>query len=330
MNDLSTTFSIHEDRDGLSLDSGGTPPVRVRLRPCALEVHVGGEPGAEAVGFFAFAALLEHVSRGLLGGGRSAEAWHGPRAAAHRRAAHAVARPLREAWLRLLRRVSPEVLAVQRAVLAATRGDAALARRPALYEDRWLVRDVVAHPAAAIAVRHAWQLTGGLDAAGQLARLRDWKGLFSDIGECYRSLNRTLMNLPPRVPSRLVCELRHVHLERPLRDRLELLAVALYAQARRERAGVFTRGADHSRAVMHAGAARLREALARLAGHLGRPLDERRPGDVRELMRLLADYPERHAGDVVELTERAIRRELAARREPAASAGGEGVAGVPF
>ena len=43
----------------------------------------------------------------------------------------------------------------------------------------------------------------GPDSATQLERLRDWKALFADTGHSYRSLNRTLMNLPGGVPHRL-------------------------------------------------------------------------------------------------------------------------------
>src|SRR5262249_3872495 len=149
---------------------------------------------------------------------------------------------------------------VQKAVFAATFSDAPLAGESALYQERYLVQDILRYPAAAIAVRNAWTLSRDLPLARlhgseqarelrklarsmgltlhvaaslpegpsvqvQLECLKDWKALFSDTGYAYRSLNRTLMNLPGRAPHRLVCNLRKSHLERPIDSRLELLAV---------------------------------------------------------------------------------------------------------
>lgn len=51
----------------------------------------------------------------------------------------------------------------------------------------------------------------------------DWMTLFSDTGKPYRALNVTLMNLPPNLPSLLVCDLQKHHLHRPLIDRLEFI-----------------------------------------------------------------------------------------------------------
>ena len=54
-------------------------------------------------------------------------------------------------------------------------------------------------------------------------------------------------------------------------------------------------------------AARVREALARLASYFRQSLDARKAADVQRLVKFVADYPERHAGNLVGLTERAIR-----------------------
>jgi hypothetical protein len=139
----------------------------------------------------------------------------------------------------------------------------------------------------------------------QLDRLRDWRSLFSDTGHGYRSLNRTLMNMPGGVPHRLVCNLRRVHLERPLDARLELLCVVLYAGIRAEREG--PPGAHHGRIFQHARAEQIKEAMWRVASHLRQPLEARKAAHVRQLMQFLADCPEAHGGNVVGLAERAIR-----------------------
>src|SRR5262249_49036995 len=181
---------------------------------------------------------------------RPRRGWYGAGDWARRQTARAIARRLRESWQRLLARAQPDVLAVQKAVFAVTFGDAPLAWEADLYGDRYLVQDVIRFPAAAVAVRNAEELTRDLPRnrllrsaaadevralakslglslyrhaesdyptpAAQVAALRDWKPLFSDVGHAYRSLNRTLMKLPGRVPHRLVCLLRFVHLERPI------------------------------------------------------------------------------------------------------------------
>ena len=43
-----------------------------------------------------------------------------------------------------------------------------------------------------------------------LADLRGWRHLLSPTGRSYRSLDRTLMNLPAGVPGDLVCLLAHI------------------------------------------------------------------------------------------------------------------------
>ncbi len=343
MSAVTSRYQIREHADGFCVEGEDRPPVEVVFRPTGLEVLHLGEAGVaarECFGFFNFGKLLEFVARGLMRDWRPQDGWYGARAWAQQQTARALARRLRELWLRLVSRADPVVVAVHRAIFAATFGDAPLAAEPALYRDRFLVRDVLHYPAAAIAVRNAWKLTRELpltrlhgspaardlrllarglglrlhvdaelldepDVATQIERLRDWKALFSDTGHAYRSLNRTLMNLPGRVPHRLVCNLRRVHLERPLDCRLELLAVVLHAGVRADRDEPVR--ADHSHLFMHARAGHLREALRRVGDHLRQPLDPRKAADVRQMVQFLADFPQPHAGNVVGLAERAIR-----------------------
>ncbi len=341
----SSRYVFHEQADGFRVEGADRPPVEVVFRPTTLEARHLGEDGVEVrerFGFFNFGKLLEFVARGLMRDWQPHDGWFGARAWAQQQTARSIARRLRELWLRLVARADPVVTAVQRAIFAATFGDAALAAEPALYRERFLVQDILHYPAAAIAVRNAWRLTRELplarlyhsraarelhalagqlglnlhlgasaaeepDVATQIERLKDWKALFSDTGQAYRSLNRTLMNLPGRVPHRLVCNLRRVHLERPLDNRLELLGVVLHAAVRADRDELAVERADHTHLFMHARAGQLREAMRRVAEHLRQPLDARRAGDVRQLVGFLADYPRPHAGNVVGLAERAIR-----------------------
>jgi hypothetical protein len=338
-------YRFREHAEGFAVEGDDRPPVEVAFRGTALEAwHVGeGVPGSrERFGLFNFGKLLEHVARGLLREWRPHDGWFGARAWAQQQTARAIARRLREQWLRLVALADPTVCAVQKAIFAATFSDAPLANEPALYRDPYLVQDVLRYPAAAIAVRNAWTLTRELPLARlyssspardlralaesmgvtlqlgaaipddpavttQIERLADWKALFSDTGHAYRSLNRTLMNLPGHLPHRQVCNLRRVHLERPLDARLSLLAVVLYAGVRTERGDWPGQRADHSRLFQHARAGQIKAAMRRLADHLRQPLQPRKAADVRQFVQFLADYPEAHAGGLLGLTERAIR-----------------------
>ena len=345
MNAATSRYRLREFGDGFCVEGDDRPPVEVRFLETGLEARHLGEGSTlacERFGFFNFGKLLEFVARGLMRDWEPRDGWFGARAWAQQQTARALARRLRELWLRLVARADPVVAAVHKAIFAATFGDAPLAADPALYRDHFLVRDVLHYPAAAIAVRNAWLLTRevplarvysstaaqelralarglGLhlhlgatlveepDVPTQLERLRDWKALFGNTGEAYRSLNRTLMNLPGRVPHRLVCNLRHVHLERPLDSRLELLAVVIYAGIRADRVELAAERADHSHLFMHARTSQWRECMRRIGDHLRQPLDPRKTGDVRQVVQFLADYPQPHTGNVVGLAERAIR-----------------------
>jgi hypothetical protein len=345
MSSATSRYHFSEDLFGFRVAGEGRPPVEVALHPTGLEAWYVGEAHAgarERFGFYNFGKLLEFVARGLLRDWQPQDGWYGVRQWAQLQTARALARRLREHWLRLVAQADPTVLAVQRAIFAATFSDAPLAAEPALYRDRFLVHDVLHYPAAAVAVRNAWALCRDLslnrlhhssearalnalardmglrvaltvtapedpDAAAQLARLRDWKSLFADTGHAYRSLNRTLMNLPGGVPHRQVCNLRHVHLERPLGNRLELLCLTLYAGLRADRDEAPEWRADHTRVFQHAQGRQLKEALRRVAAHTRNPLAARKASDVRQLVQFLADYPEPHGGNVVGLADRAIR-----------------------
>jgi len=162
MNAVVSRYRFSELADGFSVEGDERPPVEVRLFPTWLEGRFVGESAGgsrEQFGFFNFSKLLDFVVRGLMRDWRPIEGGYGARKWALEQTARAIARRLREQWLRLLAQCDPVILAVQKAIFATTFSDAPLASEPALYKHSFLVRDIINYPAAAIAPRNAWTLT---------------------------------------------------------------------------------------------------------------------------------------------------------------------------
>ncbi len=147
------------------------------------------------------------------------------------------------------------------------------------------------------------QFTGPLGLDKALGMMENWRGLFSPTGEPYRSLNRTLMNLPGGVPFSLVAYLNVVRLERPVLSRAELVVLTLHEQ-RRYNSGLPPHNASIFRSATEAQIARATRLVAR---HTGIPLSTRRTTDLRFVVDFLMDYPDVHRGNVVGLAEKSIR-----------------------
>ena len=135
-----------------------------------------------------------------------------------------------------------------------------------------------------------------------LADLRNWRRLLSPTGHSYRSLDRTLMNLPPSVPGDLVCRLASVELPRPITDPLELLVLTLFLSLRQQTAGHAT-----AQVFSHARASQIQEALRKVAAHTRNDLRSTRLPDLRLFVRFLLDFPGPHDGTIVGLARKAIR-----------------------
>ena len=144
---------------------------------------------------------------------------------------------------------------------------------------------------------------GELSATHALAHLQEWRSLLSPNGHSYRSLDRTLMNLPRDVPGRLVCLLNRITLPRPLTDRLELLLLTLFLDRHRYREGAPAR----QKVFVTARAPQIREALRRVAAHTRNNLRVTRQRDLQFLVGFLVDFPGQHAGTIVGLADKAIR-----------------------
>ena len=136
-----------------------------------------------------------------------------------------------------------------------------------------------------------------------LSMMDNWPGLFSPTGEPYRSLNRTLMNLPGGVPSGLVPYLRMVHLEKPVLSRSELVMLTLYEQWQFGREPT-----RHNEEVFRsAPEERIGRATRLIADHTRNPLSTRRTRDLKFVLGFLLDYPGEHRGNIVGLAQRSIR-----------------------
>lgn len=226
---------------------------------------------------------------------------------------------LRDAALRLRWPLAPEVEA---AVAGLRVARPRLLASSAFHSAPHFTSDVIRYRAAAIALaflepvllRPRWRVPlpeGGAarprapDVAQLLARMSEWRGLYSPTGEPYRSLNRTLMNLPEAVPPRLVCELRHVHLERPVTTPLALSALAWRAfEAHEDAESAVER--SHLLAFQRATDREVAHAVGWVSTALRRRLDPAAQEDLRVAARFLADFPLQHDGTLGGLARAAV------------------------
>lgn len=225
-----------------------------------------------------------------------------------------------------LRRIHPDAHDVQRAVLAVDQHVPRLACHPDFYADRFLARDVVRYRAAAIALARLddlyapWCRSRGLPAndgpESKLAALRDWRSLFSPNGQTYRSLNRTLMNLPTFVPAGLVTHLRSFVLERPLTGPRALTATLLHASD--ARAARLAEASELQRKCFERASERdIGDAVAAIAEFTGRSLSPDRLEDIGYAVRFVIDDVHPFHGRLAGLVRRAIQWHEGLRRRRA-------------
>lgn len=341
-------YAVASSADGFVVDAADRPAVTVQLQPTHFEVSW---PSSATVLFDPFEEInetaleqrVQHrvspldyvrltsvVAEGLMREWepRRDGTWPGVREWAIGRTRRAIGKRVHQEWQRLSAKVSPDVLAVQRAVFAATHGSGGAAFCPELYRHPFIVSDILKYRAAAVACRNAaalydkmvWRhmddgaadmgyriigverIPGHNSSEETVDALHNWRDLFSDTGQSYRSLNRTLMNLPGGVPHTVVCNLNRIHLERPVTDRLEFLLLTLHA-GRRGRLG----GGIHGEVVARAQRPQIVEALKRVASHTRNSLSHRRTAHIGFLLDYLADCPDEHNGSIVGLADKAIR-----------------------
>ena len=335
-------YRIEQVRSEYRIWSSGRNAVTITPRRLAFQVayktrdEVTGHSQVEQrVGLYEFRRLCRVVANGLMVAWEpdpGKPSWPGVRRWAIRRTTWAITGRLHGCWQEMLRHADPQVLDVQRALFAATCTAPPLALEPELYEQRWVLGDVHRYRAAALAVALVpelgsvlLRLRGGAtparahevlqdpfaddilspsaDAARCVELLCNWRCLYAVDGHTYRSLNRTLMNLPGGVPSsrlRYLCTLR---LPRPLTTRLQLILALAWAEAQTTWA---YSPAENSQVVLHARPQQIAEAMHQVARYLRVDWSPRRSQDVWEFARFVADYPDRHRGGIVGLAEKAV------------------------
>ena len=243
-----------------------------------------------------------------------------------------VLKAVHASWKELLRKTAPDVRRVQKSVFSATLTGSDILWYPGLYAQHHLVEDICRYRAAAIATAYwrslaKWLMYRRDEYSGNEVfsnpnfeqELRDcllsWQELFSCRGNTYGSLRRTLTNLPGGVPSRLVPHLANFYLRRPYTNRLELLLSLILVKVTRRfleyQAGL---AEAHYDVVFHAREEQIREAMARASAALGVSWSTRRVSDIQSFVGFLLEFPERHNGGIVGLTEKAIRHYRTERR----------------
>ena len=154
------------------------------------------------------------------------------------------------------------------------------------------------------------------EAATAIERMQNWRALFSPTGESYRSLDRTLTNLPGGVPHSLVPYLHRVRLEAPITKRLGLLMACAYGRALADRD--FLEPDIHERIFLSAAPDRIVRAVRLISAHTRNELSPRRARDVIFAANFMLDCREAHQGNIVGLAEKAIawhRNEMRSQAE---------------
>jgi hypothetical protein len=259
-------YRFVERWDGVRIEH----PLRhvVDLRFSAWHIDVASETRRTRVAIFApLAVLARAVAAKLLD---LPDATRGGDLDAVRREAWTIGQMLQPVRRRLFDRHAPEASAIEERMVEIRGHVPRLARSPMFYRTPYLARDVRRFHAAAIALAYLEDELSPLpippDARPPtIPALRramlGWRHRFSPDGVSYRSLDRTLINLPTAVRPPLVCALRHVRLERPITDPIEL-HLLLHCVALAHQRGT---AIPWLHALQHANAAAIRAGLGRIA-----------------------------------------------------------------
>jgi hypothetical protein len=304
----------------------------------------------QSFGFFEQSRLLEHIAKIAVWAKRhrywEAPPWL--RVWLRTQARRALAKRVSAERKRLLERVSEPVRDVQRAVFSVSFQAPTAVLQPDLYEHPFVVRDICRYRAAASAVYDADHLVRrkrregvtssnvvrGLhlslgatlrrideqlphsqmgtpeDVPHVVEALHDWMALYTLRDRAYRSLRRTLANLPGNVPPRSLRGLQSVELKRPIKQRSPLILFCCVAPAI---------SPEHWHLLQNASTADVRRCLETLSRVIQRPLQLRRIRDLRDAASYLIDGLDRRPNSLIHWANIAGRwhrhRRQAAARE---------------
>ncbi len=269
-------------------------------------------------GLLQYPNLLAEVAKGLMLFWKPPEGrrpWSGLNEWARGQTRWSIGKRLHDYYKRCRGEV-PMALALQRALYAATLSTPELALADELYQQKFIVQDVIQYRAAAVALAtldlfrflehqrgQEKDLSSALKVDEALEMMDNWRGLYSPTGESYRSLDRTLMNLPAQVPPRLVLYLSEIYLQRPVLSRSELIVLTLYLQRCPDR----ELPRLNEKVFENASKERIARAMQLVAEHTRVPLSFRRTRHLRFLVDFVMDYPEEHQGNIVGLAQKSIR-----------------------
>jgi hypothetical protein len=339
-------YTFTETPDGFVVCGEDRVPVRVRLCPTHFGVIADdggpcGERGAqqsyeETVGLYEFRHLSSLVSRVLM------RDWEPPtdrdgrfpglRRWAVKQTAKAIGKRLHGQWERLLAKVDPIVLDVQREMFAATMTVGDLAFDEELYRHKYVVRDIVNHRAAAIAAANVDKLALAESynrlrrgpAAVQLdAQLQRMKRIAGQNGlELRFSLDVRQETLDILDPIQAMKNWRDLfsyngrtygNLDRTLIDLPGGIPHTLVCKLNRwdleraytERLELMAlllygecRSRHNAHVFRHAQISDIKRAVRRIADATRNELSPRRTRDVKFVVDYLADFPDEHAGTI--------------------------------
>lgn len=137
-----------------------------------------------------------------------------------------------------------------------------------------------------------------------VAALSNWQGLCSPTGNRYRSLSRTLMNLPGGIPCTLLFFFHTLRLNRPITHRLELLALLLTAAEQFEDE---LPSSSIVKIIHKSSHGEILNGMNCVSQKLESPLSHRRTWDVGQFIAFICAKPEPFHGRLSGLVHRAIR-----------------------
>lgn len=320
---VESIYKIEQLKDGFIVTGEGRNTTRVTLDDDGykFKVNNGYSYGNTTHGLIEGRGLIKGVATSLM------QNWKPPKPKkngfvpsklkewAIGRTGRALAKRIKGERLRLLEKADPKVLAIQKAVFAAS-GQAPLELfDPYLYQkNKYYLQDVIKFPAAAMTVLD--RITEGHPGPvnKDVVVNNDWKQLYVSRGkEVYTSLTKTLMNLPGGIPIGILTRFPRIHLERPVYSRRELVFI-LSCASHHDWVDINNYHSCHvlknniPHIIMNASAEEITRAAKKLGEHMRTPFNLRKAYEVARLSQYIMDAAPHltHNGNLVGLMEKAI------------------------